>query len=1023
MPENYVENLEKRVFLSATLGLDGTLTVAGGPSTAIDRIMITVDDIFNPHALVVSTDYDSFSSQFVISQVNTIVINAGDGDDTVSVDPSVLIPCLINLDATPFNNTGDGNDVCNSGGGDDTIICGNGNDAVGDTGGDDSILCGAGNDTVAAGSGNDFVNGEGDFDVIQGQDGNDSILGGAGNDNLDGGVGDDTIQGGAAPDTMEGGDGFDFVDYTDHTGTNRVWITLGDSTLDGSVNGTGVVTENDQINGTGFGDTFEGVLLPDNTGTQNIGSFGGIGNVVDATNKGLGVMIIGGSNNDGINGSNSNDTLVGMDNPDILNGNDGADILIGGAGNDQLNGGGGADRIFGDYDQADFAIIVTTYGNDAIAGGENNDSIFGDFGNDQESGGTGDDYFNQGTGPFFSLNTFQSDADTIAGNDGLDTVDYSQRTTAMRIDVDGINNDGDPNVQFNGGLGEADSITETTEKVIGTNFNDTLVSSNDFILDINAIPPLHAAHWFVGGKGNDSLGGNAGDDTLEGGDGNDTVDGGLGADSLLGGADSGGDTLDYSSRTGDVIASLNGIADDGEGGEGDNVFGFETVLGGIGNDQLIMTGATGKVSLVGGQGDDTLVGAAFNDTLLGQGGDDSLVGASGDDSLVGASGSDTYDGGTGFDAIDYSDATTPINVTFDGVADDGVAGENDNIFANIDQVTTGSGNDFISLVGVPGTHRIISGAGKDTVVGGAFNDYIDGGAGNDSLLGGDGDDTIYGQAGNDAILGQNGNDRLVGNTGVDTINGGDGNDVLVPGHGQHFLIGGNGRDTVSYYYEVSSVIASLDATPNDGPRGQHDDIRGDIENLEGGQGNDTLTGSGSSNVLTGGPGNDLLIGYNGNDTLRGGLGSDTLNGATGNDVLQGQGGADRLIGGKGIDTGDYSDRTENLFLSLDNLANDGALNEHDKIDYDVEILIGGSGNDSIAGGPSNETLIGGAGNDTIRGSIGNDSLIGGTGLDSLLGEAGNDTLKADDGLADFLNGGTGTDQVAKDNIDTVINVP
>jgi Ca2+-binding RTX toxin-like protein len=57
--------------------------------------------------------------------------------------------------------------------------------------------------------------------------------------------------------------------------------------------------------------------------------------------------------------------------------------------------------------------------------------------------------------------------------------------------------------------------------------------------------------------------------------------------------------------------------------------------------------------------------------------------------------------------------------------------------------------------------------------------------------------------------------------------------------------------------------------------------------LDGGDGNDTLTGSGENNVLLGGAGKDRLFGNAGRDLLIGGLGADILHGGKGDDVLIG----------------------------------------------------------------------------------------------------------------------------------------
>ena len=72
--------------------------------------------------------------------------------------------------------------------------------------------------------------------------------------------------------------------------------------------------------------------------------------------------------------------------------------------------------------------------------------------------------------------------------------------------------------------------------------------------------------------------------------------------------------------------------------------------------------------------------------------------------------------------------------------------------------------------------------------------------------------------------------------------------------------------------------------------------------LNGGAGNDTITGSDGNDTILGGTGSDTLIGRRGNDTLRGGTGDDSLVGGLGNDTLQGDAGRDTLRGGAGQNT-------------------------------------------------------------------------------------------------------------------------
>jgi Ca2+-binding RTX toxin-like protein len=94
--------------------------------------------------------------------------------------------------------------------------------------------------------------------------------------------------------------------------------------------------------------------------------------------------------------------------------------------------------------------------------------------------------------------------------------------------------------------------------------------------------------------------------------------------------------------------------------------------------------------------------------------------------------------------------------------------------------------------------------------------------------------------------------------------------------------------------------------------------------IDGGAGNDLLTGGGGRNVLIGGTGNDILYGAAGDDILFGGVGNDDLYGGDGNDVLVGGDGNDILDGGKGRD-----------------------------------VLIGSQDNDKLDGGNDDDVLIGG----------------------------------------------------------------
>lgn len=220
-----------------------------------------------------------------------------------------------------------------------------------------------------------------------------------------------------------------------------------------------------------------------------------------------------------------------------------------------------------------------------------------------------------------------------------------------------------------------------------------------------------------GGPGNDVITGSAQGDTIGGDDGNDVLDGGAGNDVINDGAGddlarggpgndsfspqfspnagkddyrggSGVDTVSYVDRDTGVTVSLDGVADDGAPGEGDNARpDVENIGGGAGDDVLVgssasnhLVGLQGRNELYGGDGDDTLdvgystvagsiaLGDGGNDRLIGSPGPDLLDGGDGDDVLEGENGDDTLDGGPGLDTF-YAGRGDDVINNGDGVAE------------------------------------------------------------------------------------------------------------------------------------------------------------------------------------------------------------------------------------------------------------------------------------------------------------------------------------------------------------------
>ena len=137
----------------------------------------------------------------------------------------------------------------------------------------------------------------------------------------------------------------------------------------------------------------------------------------------------------------------------------------------------------------------------------------------------------------------------------------------------------------------------------------------------------------------------------------------------------------------------------------------------------------------------------------------------------------------------------------------------------------------------------------------------------------DGGDTIDGGPLADLLLGLRGNDRLQGGIGADILAGGIGNDELEGGQGDDIVDGGAGLDTAVFGAANNTVRLA-----SGGPQatGEGNDTLIAIENVNGGAGNDRISGNASRNTLDGGLGRDLLTGDGAQDRLTGGAGADTF---------------------------------------------------------------------------------------------------------------------------------------------------
>ncbi|MBJ7459488.1 MAG: M10 family metallopeptidase C-terminal domain-containing protein [Thermoleophilaceae bacterium] len=284
----------------------------------------------------------------------------------------------------------------------------------------------------------------------------------------------------------------------------------------------------------------------------------------------------------------------------------------------------------------------------------------------------------------------------------------------------------------------------------------------------------------------------------------------------------------------------------------------------------------------------------------------------------------TVDGGSGADTIDgakvtasYASRTSGVNLSLDGVANDGAPGETD-------------------LLGTS-THGVVGGSGNDTIVGSEANDTIDGGLGSDTIdaAGGEVDLITYASRSSDLAVHLNGQPEsgAVAQGEADSLTN------------FESATGGSGNDTIS----GSSIPI------------------GDQARLTGGDGNDTMT-AGGDHVQS-------FYGDNGNDTITGTVYPDYIYAGAGDDRIDSGYGAafDYVADGGGVDTIDYSNRTNGVAIDLANGTATAPGLEDDQL-VGIENAIGTPHNDTITGSTAANVLTGGAGADTLNGGLGNDSL-------------------------------------------------
>jgi RHS repeat-associated protein len=467
--------------------------------------------------------------------------------------------------------------------------------------------------------------------------------------------------------------------------------------------------------------------------------------------------------------------------------------------------------------------------------------------------------------------------------------------------------------------------------------------------------------------------------------------------------------------------------------------------------------------LDGLQGNDNLQGTAKNDIIFAGDGDDFIQRTQ----LSASPGIDLIEGGDGYDTLadaDFSDEVNDLSIDSSGDPITLIDGTTIRGIEHYVKLSTGSGNDTISLASR--LNSIVStGDGNDVIDAGlGDDDRVDGGSGDDLLLldysvddvgkhlffytylpngtsevnaigfrqqadsnatldslsannvnrfhitGTSKDDDITTWIGNDIVNGGAGNDTIDVATGGDSVNAGSGNDRVqaIAGEGD-FLDGGDGTDTLDLDLSAQTndiVLTSLHSgfeLP-----GLVTATNFEAFELVTGSGDDSIRQSGISGaaaaVLRA---NDIVSTGDGNDVIDAGLGDD-----------------DRVDGGSGDDLLllDYSvdDVGKHLFFYtyLPNGTSEvNAIGFRQQADSNAALDSLSANNVNrfhITGTSKDDDITTWIGNDIVNGGAGNDTIDVATGGDSVNAGSGNDRVQAIAGEGDFLDGGDGTDTLDLD---------
>ena len=638
--------------------------------------------------------------------------------------------------------------------------------------------------------------------------------------------------------------------------------------------------------------------------------------------------------------------------------------------------------------------LVETVSDDQIYGTIKDEVLSGDIsgitddflrglsGDDQLSGGDGNDTYVWSVG---------DGNDTITETNGVDTLIMHDIVASDLSFAHDIN-------------GNALQIRVNDETITITNqfYSDAQQNSaydyyqiETLLLDDSTEIDLTNIVTFTGTSESDALyGTHSGDDTLEALAGDDILNGYEGNDTYVWSVGDGNDTITEAGGVDKIV--LHGVSEDDLRFEyntnpvnlkiyiGDEVitinsqysaeaYQIETLL----LDDSTEINLLENITFVGTDTDDYVYGLANSDNIL--------MGLGGNDRLYGGSGNDIVNGGGGNDIL-Y-----------------GYAGD--------DILNGGVGDDIIWAMG--GIDQVIfSGSFENyTIVTSEYQGDAYGMLTVTDNVGADGTDVIYSVeqliftnriyengtlpiALDDVFSGYQGLD-ITGNVLVDNGNGADAGPVgetltVVAGT----YITAHGTVTISttgdFTYSPNTELIESDSFTYILKNESGDQDTGLISWTLNPIPQRSINGTSGDNTLFSDPSgvsNDTINGLAGNDTIYGLSGHDYISGNAGNDYLSGSSGNDSLFGGNGND-----------------------------------VLLGGTGNDFLEGGSGGDGFNGGSGNDILIGGLHYDQSFGGEGDDTYVFRVGDSSSQASGSsyAEEYVdeNEGEGTDTIKIEGVDS-----